>query len=183
VEVLVVMAIVATLATLSLVAIFNQQGKAREKDTKLRIATINRIITTYLEAGNNLPALTTQGGEDSSEIFYETLTGDVNHDGVYDSLDVDGMGDPVPQYNKDLLNRIGDNRKAWVIKDAMSNKFRLVDAFGQPFRFRTEMGKNTQDNGGFEDGYDLWSAGIDMATDKDNDAANENLDDITNWKN
>jgi len=188
VELLVVMAIVASLAGISFVLLIRQQNKARERDSEARITAVNDVIVNYLaDRNHDFDDLnpTSQSTETSTEELYGIITGDVNGDGKYDASDTyDHDNNPgtaeiqFPQYNKSMIGKIGTGRKSWFILDTDSGKYRVVDAFGTPLRFRTQNGKNTD----FENGFDLWSCGQDQTTNISDDAAEESQDDITNWK-
>ncbi len=178
VELMVVMAIIATLASISLVAFNAVVRNAREKNTKLRIEAIEASLIEYLgdDVTNVLPA--GDGSTNPSEL-YEVLTGDLNKNWKIDDDEFGRMIELIPTIFTDAAETIPyiDSSYVHVDKDGV-----LYDDFGQVLRYYHDVATNRGAKNYFENGFDLWSAGQDMQTTGDSTATGATMkDDIKNW--
>jgi prepilin-type N-terminal cleavage/methylation domain-containing protein len=153
VEILVVIAIIASLAGVSLVAYntlyLSGQDTATEARIKLMSSEIEAIVLEFPDelTGNF------DGGETSTLEIYKLLSGDSNGapDGVISGQEISG---PM---SGDLIG------SKWV-----NSSYMLVDAWKKPLRFRRTGGKGEKHHY-----FDLWSVG--------QDGISGTEDDIKNW--
>ncbi len=163
IEILVVMAIIAVLATVVVGSIGFYQNKTKDNKGKVLVASVSQALDSYRLDEGEYPEMGADGSEMSSAILYDTLFGDSDGDGIAD--------DDATIY-LDTLNPNG-NTAALNVEES-GDGYILVDGFKNPLRYRAPG----QQNPGSE--FDLWSAGLDGETNANN-SGDETRDDVTNW--
>ena len=188
VEILVVMAIIAALMSISFVAFNAVVKNTREKNTKLRIDAIEASLADYLDDRTNvLPAgdggtnstTVAAGAADAADGLYEILTGDWNRNWKIDDDEVGRMVELVPTVFTDEAKTIPDVQSSFVHVDKDGV---LYDDFTQPLRYYHDVANNRGAKNYFEKGYDLWSGGQDQKTTGDSTDTDDTMrDDLKNW--
>lgn len=164
-ELLIVMAIIAILAAISIQGMSYAQNNAARKKTTAQMEMIKLGLTKYQTENGTYPANSALNG---SDILYETFSGDTNNDGIVEA---------TPMF--DELST-GTNSKLGMVKTNATGAYVLVDGFGNEFRYLSPGTINTNT-------YDLWSiadtdvsAGITNPTFA-NPNPTTNTKYITNW--
>ncbi|MGJ8657232.1 MAG: prepilin-type N-terminal cleavage/methylation domain-containing protein [Akkermansiaceae bacterium] len=156
IEVLVVMAIIASLAGIGFGVFFKMNESAREGETRTMINAVAAAMEARaadissaqradvgITSGFTFP--NGSGGDDSSEILIQYISGDFDGDGNID----EGAETVLPEVvvgSGDGNSYIEEVGSSWVI----------VDSWGNPIRYTFPGVYNNQD-----DGFDLESAGPD----------------------
>lgn len=165
-ELVVVVAIIAALAALTLVGFgFVNQKSARTKAT-VQIKLIENALETYYADNRSYPPNPDPAGEKGDEVLYKYLY----YDG-YLARDSGGVV-YVPEFDPENNSKSG---QAWMQgKEAQA---RIVDPWGNFYRYRSG-----DSPAAVNPEFDLWSVGPDDKTNAD-PKHKDCLDDITNWKN
>ena len=159
-EVLVVVAIIVILMTLTVGAMGWVNTKKAEEASK---ATVNRLsmhLEQYKTETGKLPPDNIDLSVSSNEL-YKCLFGDSQNSGSPD--------EDASVYMEDLDPSISKGKKIKLV-EKQKNVFVIIDAWGQPIRYRrgfNEGGKNSKNPD-----FDIWSIG--------KDGIDGSKDDITN---
>lgn len=162
-EILVVIAIIAVLATMTVGGLGFYKKKAAENKTKVFVASVSRALDDYRSDEGSYPDDGADGSDTSSAILYEVLFGDA---------DGDGEPDEDATIYLDMLNPSSTGSALNVKED--SGDYVLIDGFKNALRYRAPG----EQNPGTE--FDLWSAGPDGETNIGN-SGDDTRDDIKNW--
>ena len=163
VEILVVIAVIAILATMTVGGLSFYQQKAKESRTEIFVASVSRALDDYRSDEGSYPDDGADGSETSTAVLYEVLFGDD---------DGDGQPDPDATIYLETLNPSSKGAALNVRLDG--GDYILVDGFKSPLRYRAPGEQNV----GSE--FDLWSAGLDGETNLSN-SGDETKDDLDNW--
>ncbi|MCW1923809.1 type II secretion system protein GspG [Luteolibacter arcticus] len=161
-ELVVVVAIIAVLAALTLGAFnFINQKSARTK-AKVQVSLLANAIQDYHADNRSYPVSTDANGERGDEVLYKAL--------YWEGYEGRDSGGKIYLGELDPLN----NTKAgqgWILgKDAQA---RIIDPWANPYRYRTgDQAVNVD--------FDLWSMGPDGKTNPDA-KHKDSLDDIKSW--
>ncbi|MBK1829623.1 prepilin-type N-terminal cleavage/methylation domain-containing protein [Verrucomicrobiaceae bacterium R5-34] len=170
VEIIVVIAIIAVLATMTVGGLSFYKQKAAENKTKVFIASVSRALDEYHSDFNEYPEETASDLDDSTEILYRELYGDgadVNV-GTGGAGTTDGSPDEGATVYLDALNpNLAGSQKN---VEESGGEYFLIDGFRNRLRYRNDPNSPDMQN----PDYDLWSAG----RDGDDDEEKDNID---NW--
>lgn len=163
IEILVVIAIIAVLATITVQGLGFYQKKSKENKSTVFVASVSQALDSYRSDEGSYPQDGADGSDTSSEVLYESLFGD---------LDGDGQPDDGATIYLDTLNP-GASRASLNVEEA-GGSYTLVDGFKNPLYYRAPGEQNPATE------FDLWSAGVDGETNISN-SGDETRDDINNW--
>ena len=158
IEMVVVIAMIAILAGLSIGGFRWWSQKSAEDKTDLLFREVGRSLESYYKDYGTYPQSTT-ANDASTIILYESLFGDADHDGKPD----DGATVYLESLDPD---RKGSARMVTEI----ANKYVLIDGWNNPIYYLSGAPAADMNN----PDYDLWSKGLDTAN-------GETSDDIRNW--
>ncbi|BDS05070.1 hypothetical protein NT6N_01100 [Oceaniferula spumae] len=157
IEILVVIAIIAVLATMTVGGLGYYKRKAAESKTQVFVGSISRALDEYHSDNGVFPEYTDEGALGAStKILYKELYGDRNGDGKPD----DGATVYLATLSPDIKG------SARNVEEAVGSGYFLIDGFKRRMRYLSP-GKNNPD-------FDLWSTGA-------NAGATVDKDDISNW--
>ena len=161
-ELVVVVAIIAVLAALTLGAFnFVNQNKARST-AKIQIDLLSKTIQEYHADNRAYPVNTDANGERGDEVLYKAL--------YWEGLEAKDSGGKIYLGELDPENN-AKGGQAWMQgKDAQA---RIVDPWGNFYLYRTGEQAINPD-------FDLWSKGPDGKTNPD-PKHKDSLDDIKNF--
>jgi len=160
-EVLVVIAIIAVLATMTVGGLGFYKRKAAENRTQVFVASVSQALSDYHSDSGVYPEDGADGSDASSAILYEVLFGDA---------DADGESDDGATIYLDTLNPSSTGPAKNV--DLDGGDYVLIDGWKNPLYYRAPGEQNPD--------FDLWSAGFDGET-SDGNTGDETRDDIDNW--
>ena len=160
-EVLVVIAIIAVLASITVGGIGFYKRKAAESKTEVFIASVSQALDEYKSDEGVYPTDGADGSEGSSSVVYEALYGDADGDGEVDDDAEAYLATLNPNSTGPALN-VQESDGSYVLMDGWKNEL----------RYRSPGDQNPD--------FDLWSAGADMETNLANDG-DDAKDDIDNW--
>ncbi len=191
IEILIVIAIIAALAGLSVAYVKESNRKARVKDTEVRIKLIEDGLTGYKNDRGEFPL---PKNESATGLFfgntykvggaaclYQALTGDGN-DEIESYRTAKGetpgasRGEMGSTKGVIYLSEANISSKSYF--QSIDNRWVLLDPFRNPFQYRPRRANDTNSEEMFNDDYDLWSYGTSTTTD-DTDENRKKW--ITNW--
>lgn len=188
IEILVVIAILASLGAIAWVAYGSIEKKRLNNLTQQHIEALSVSLTNYFNnAKPEDPILWADGGEAGAVALYQMLSGDFDGDGKTDK----GRA----SYCKELVHyEPGDSSKPEGIpyRSIGKNKYAIVDAWGQPISYRLgfekygtkkpgKKSKEKEQGKGINVDFDIYSLGEDGLGDGlDNKGDNE--DNLSNIK-
>ncbi|MFP6864717.1 MAG: prepilin-type N-terminal cleavage/methylation domain-containing protein [Roseibacillus sp.] len=165
VELLVVIVVIVLLAGLVMSLSGTSTTNAATSKTKNHLKLLEMKLQDYTAAAGQVPAFR----DESGLVVYEMLFGDgVGRDGLAGTKD-DEDADCVPDAGARVFPTELDphlNSLEMVAQTSDGRPGKLIDAFGNPWRYQAGAGANNPD-------FDLWSAGPDRKYDT--------ADDIRNW--
>ncbi|QQL43989.1 type II secretion system protein [Sulfuriroseicoccus oceanibius] len=174
-ELLVVMAILAILMTLTFSGISIANKKQRSTKTEAQMAVFKAGLEKFKSDHGGYPQIT--DAEEGSKLLYAALSGDTNYDGEYDKSDknLDWLNNGkksnrrAKSYVPELLAG-GTSNQGWVDED-----YYIIDAFGERIRYEADVNSRQMWNAPTH--YDLWSLGTNNLEEEE-----ENQDKwIKNW--
>ncbi|MBT8037196.1 MAG: type II secretion system GspH family protein [Verrucomicrobiae bacterium] len=180
IEVLVVIAIIAVLATIVAGGLGWSKRKVAESSTRVLVQSLSRGLEEFSLDNGVYPE--GDGSEDSSELLYMALFsdgGEINDaSGEFDDTpEPDGQADsgrtvylPELDPNKAKPNTIEDN-----------GSYRIIDAWKAPIFYRHDPEGNDLEMMNPDSDFDLWSLGPD-GEGGPGVQSKETRDDITNYK-
>lgn len=178
IEILVVIAIIAILVTLTLVALGYVERKRNDETAKVVVQSLSKALQEF-EVDNGYYPLG-KGDERSSNSVYVALYGDETNSGRPTENARTKVQNKVyyPQLDPALKSK--DSRLA--IK--LGGEFVIVDPWGQPYRYRLGF-RQKDDKGkegpGINPDFDLWSVGADGKTTQSEKKTGIDSDNLTNW--
>lgn len=184
IELLAVISIILILAAITVSGIGSFQKAQARKATATTIKFIETKMEEYkLDNGSypikdsNIPRFsgvaTADGKEDSSQAIAVALSG---RDTDGEIIDLDGLDGPdFTVYWADADPKNG--------KNVVDSKMRILDSYGQPFRYRAaSVDKDgNKINEPTNPDFDLWSIGPDGLTNETSANDDKNKDDIRNF--
>jgi prepilin-type N-terminal cleavage/methylation domain-containing protein len=160
-ELVVVVSIIAVLAALTLGAFNYITKKNARTKAKLQVDLLANAIQTYHSDNRSYPVNGDANGERGDEVLYKAL--------YWDGFEARASGGTIYLGELDPTNNTKGGQ-AWIQgKDAQA---RIVDPWGNPYRYRTGDQAVNPD-------FDLWSTGPDGKTNPD-PKHKDSLDDIRN---
>lgn len=176
VEILVVISIIMVLAAMSIGGMGFVKRKAAEGRTEVLLGTVSTALEQYSADNGFLPE--GDGDTGSTLQVYVALYGDgeltLNSGSLSITSSPDGTADPGAQVYLDILNP--GNTKAALNVDPDYN---IVDAWGEPIRYRHSVSGGDPDMMNPDADFDLWSYGVDGMT--GGSGSKEFKDDLKNW--
>ncbi len=160
IEILVVIAIIAVLATMTAGGLKWYKRKAAIDKTKVLIGQIGHALEAYRLDNGTFP--TGDGLEQSSQDLYIALYGD---------SDGDGKPDPAATIYLDILNPDLTGNKGNV--EEIGSNYLIIDAWKEPIRYQNPPTMNPD--------FDLWSLGPDGVGGPNSGNEKDREDDINNW--
>ena len=160
-EILVVIAIIAVLASMTVGGLKWYKRKAAVSRTTVLVGGVGRALEDYRLDNGSFPA--GDGGDTSTAEVYQVLYGD---------LDGDGKSNSGATVYLSLLDPSLTGNKKNV--DTRSSNYVIVDAWLEPMRYQSPGQMNPEDD------FDLWSMGPD-GEGGPNGSAEKKRDDIKNW--
>lgn len=157
-EILVVMAIIAVLAAMTIAGLDAVNQKTNEKRTTVLLGGLENALEAYKLDNGEFPE--GDGSRSSSIEVYKALHAD---------YDLDGRSDKSETIYFDKLDPYAKGKKLNVLR---KDGFIIVDAWQNPFYYQSPGNENPD--------FDLWSLGADEAGGP-NSASDETKDDITNY--
>lgn len=149
-EILVVVAIIVVLMTLTVGAMGWVNTKKAEESAKVQVQNLSMHLETYKTDTGQVPPEAKDITLSSNEV-YKVLFGDFDNKGE--------PADGVTVYMEDLDPNLYKGKKGAKLVEKRGSLYLLVDPWGQPYRYRrgfNEDGKNAKNPD-----YDIWSAGKD----------------------
>jgi len=169
IEIIVVISIIAVLATMTVGGLSFYKRKAAENKTKVFVASVSRALDEYHSDFNEYPEGLGPNYDKNSQILYRELYGDGATLNVGTSGgSTDGTPDDGATVYLDALNPNLDG-SAINVEEADGGYY-LLDGFGSRLHYRNDPNDSKMQN----PDYDLWSVGV-------NPDPNHDQDDITNW--
>jgi len=173
---MVVIAIIAVLATMTVGGMGWYKRKAAEGKTKVLVQGLSRALEEYRLDNGFFPQ--GDGGADSTQQVYVALYGDgklvLKDSGVVEiEGDLDGKSDEGNTVYLAILNP--DLAGAKMNVETSGNVYTIIDAWGE------ELGYESPGDMNPEDDFDLWSLGPDGLGGPDTGTKQERADDIKNW--
>lgn len=197
IEVIVVIAIVATLAVLGWVATNHVRTSQQKEQAKIHISQLELAMTNYRQDhGDVMP--TGKGDEWSAHVLYAALYCDENNDGEPDT-DKNTGEQMVPyceaikpiattKHMKEVANGILSTRIPLTPPHAKKAKkyYVILDPWGKPYRYRLGYELRDADNkvgNGINPDFDIFSLGVDGAGNGRTNTGNneDNISNIRSW--
>lgn len=161
IEIMVVIAIILVLASMTIGGLSYYKRKAAESRTEVFIASVSRALDEYRADEGNYPTDGADGSNTSSAVLYDELYGDRDGDGVPD--------DDATVY-LDALNPSSQG-SALNVEAASGGTYYVVDGWGGRLHYLSPGEQNPSTE------FDLWSYGNDGSSGTEK----EKKDDIDNW--
>ncbi len=178
IELMVVIAIILVLASMTIGGLGWYKRKAAVGKTTVLMSSIGQALEAYRLENGFLPQGT--GDDDSTAQVYIALYGDgeLVYDPASDQVTVktqpDGKPDSGATIHLDMLNPELSGSRRNVRSSA--GKYIIIDAWARPFRYESPGEMNPEDD------FDLWSLGPDGKGGGTSGEPKERRDDITNYK-
>jgi len=166
-ELLVVMAILAILMTLTFSAIsIANKSKAKTK-TEAQMAVLKAGLEKFKSDHGGYPQITDE--QEGAKLLYAALSGDTNYDGQYDKSDknLDWLNNGknssrrAKSYVPELLAGQTSNQ-GWV-----DEEFYIIDGFGERIRYEADVNSRQMWNAPTH--FDLWSLGTNNLDEEEED--------------
>lgn len=165
IELMVVVAIILVLASMTIGGLSFYKRKAAESKTEVFIASVSRALDEYRSDEGKYPTdASTNGNDKSSFLVYKELYGDRDGNGEPDDDAAVYLNSLNPSSQGSALN----------VETAGSGTYYLIDGWGSRLRYRSPGEQNPATE------FDLWSAGHDGQT-NENNQGEATRDDIDNW--
>jgi general secretion pathway protein G len=179
IEILAVMAIIAILAGVIVGSTSLVRDKQDRELTKVQIGIISNKLEEYkLDTGAYPATENNETGEKTSDVIFKAL---------YWDSDDDDKGVGTGQEEGDLDQKIylpdldpATSKQKWT-KTPASDKTKILDPWGQEYRYRSAKDENGKENSSTDNpDFDLWSIGKDGKSKPGTPKDKVNGDDIKN---
>lgn len=160
-ELMVVIAIIAVLFSITVAGVGWYREKTKISTTEVLIKSVGRALDEYKLDNNGYPS--GDGGEISTSEVYAVLYGDMDGDENPDS----GATVYLPELDPKLTGAKNNVRKS-------GSNYVVVDGWKNPLRYQSPGEMNP------EESFDLWSLGKDGKGGPDS-PEEEQRDDVKNW--
>ena len=177
VEMLVVIAIIMVLAAMSFGGYDYVKRKAAEGKTNVLLGSISQALEQYRADNGFFPE--GDGGDNSTKQVYSALYGDGEltlNAGTVTATVPDGTVDTDAQVYLDILNP--EKSKGSLNVDPST--YNIVDAWGEPLRYRHSVSGADSNMMNPDSDFDLWSLGVD-GKGEPTGTTEEKVDDLKNW--
>ena len=159
-EIMIVIAIIIVLATMTVAGVSWYKRKAAENKTKVLISSVERALEEYRADTGAFPTVAAADKGSTAEV-YKALFGDSDGDGQSNSGETVYLSILDPSLTGNKLN-VDKSGSAYVI----------IDAWFEPLRYQSPGAMNPD--------FDLWSMGPD-GQGGPTGATEKQQDDIKNW--
>ncbi len=168
IEMLTVITIIVILAGLVIAGTGFVKEKQKQSKAKIQVDLLSNGCEDFKSDNGYYPGIndnTAGDGKNMSKELYSDLYWDSDRDGSGPKSDSDQK-----IYISDLDPE--NNKQGW--SDGKGQSARILDPWGNEYRYRKGSGANNPD-------FDLWSCGPDGKTNPDNPKDKANKDDVKNW--
>jgi prepilin-type N-terminal cleavage/methylation domain-containing protein len=180
IEILIVISIIALLASMILVAIQKARGGASEAICKQEVSSLSQALEQYVQDEADYPGMSEKLDPDRNDfpLFFDAIFGDRKPAGP------GGRSAPYTKYEESKVAVYDTDTDLYrpatreEIRDKKVKKY-LLDPWGNPYQYRCNKGKEFQDYMHNQYGSDIYSWG---PNEKDDTIEpGEKPDDIGNW--